>query len=210
MSLTLFLLLHSLTTRPPLLPVFTVATKPAVITAGVTGSALTVNLAFGDQEVEEWLNQLEPPYPLLFVDLDWAERYPSLIEIISEKNITIGLLGKNGDAYMNSKTLLEKQLLQYEEIFQAKPLWFRTADERFPKELVTTLLQKEINALGSSIRWTGEDLALEQKGEIVSVSSYKNDQLDFTALQQLANTHTFETIDQVLFNVQSKKKKFPN
>lgn len=111
---------------------------------------------------------------------------------------------------MESNDLLEKQIDQYEALFQSKPLWFRTADEQFPKELLNALSKKEINALSSSIRWTGGKIKLEQNGEIVSVSSYKNHQIDFKALQQLTNDHPFNTIDQVLFNLQSKKKKIPN
>ncbi|HLR23803.1 MAG TPA: hypothetical protein VK100_08860 [Pseudogracilibacillus sp.] len=185
-------------------------TTPAAITSGMKGSALTVNIAFGDDDVQQWIEQLQSPYPLIFLDLEWAERYPSTIEMMVEKNITIGLLGKDGNAYMESNDLLEKQIDQYEALFQSKPLWFRTADEQFPKELLNALSKKEINALSSSIRWTGGKIKLEQNGEIVSVSSYKNHQIDFKALQQLTNDHPFNTIDQVLFNLQSKKKKIPN
>lgn len=209
-SVTIFFIFHSFTKRQHYIPVFNVLTTPAAITSGMKGSALTVNIAFGDDDVQQWIEQLQSPYPLIFLDLEWAERYPSTIEMMVEKNITIGLLGKDGNAYMESNDLLEKQIDQYEALFQSKPLWFRTADEQFPKELLNALSKKEINALSSSIRWTGGKIKLEQNGEIVSVSSYKNHQIDFKALQQLTNDHPFNTIDQVLFNLQSKKKKIPN
>lgn len=209
-SLTLFLTFHTFSTRQHYIPVFNILTEPAAITNGVTGSALTVNISFGDTEVQQWIEQLQKPYPLLFIDIDWAKRYPSLVETMIEKNITIGLLGDEGDSYIDNTSLLQTQIEQYEKIFQSKPLWFRTADEKFPESLLQHVSKQEMNALGSSIRWTGKSLNLEGKGEIVSISSYKDQQVKFDQLQQLLNDHSFDSIDHVLFNLQSKKKKIPN
>ena len=76
--------------------VFRVTEKPVAITRGTYGSALTVNISFGDDEVMQWIQELEKPYPLLFIDMDWAGRYPETIRIINDKNIPTGLLGDKG------------------------------------------------------------------------------------------------------------------
>lgn len=208
-SLTLFFTFHTFSKKQHYIPVFNILAEPAAITSGVTGSALTVNIAFGDTDVEQWVEQLQEPYPLLFIDIDWAERYPSLIETMIEKNITTGLLGAKGRSYIDNTSLLNEQIIQYEKIFQSKPLWFRTTDEKFPPVLLNDLDKHKINALGSSLRWTGKPITLKQEGEIISVSSYKNQQVNFDQLQQFMNDASFTSIDQVLFNLQSKKKKIP-
>ena len=79
-----------------LLSVFRVTEEPAVIVRGASGSALTVNISFGDVEVEQWIQEFSKPYPLLFVDMKWAERFPETVRLIKEKNIPVGLLGDEG------------------------------------------------------------------------------------------------------------------
>lgn len=83
--LGLFILLPPLPEQASLTSVFRLTEEPAVIVQGTSGSALTVNISFGDVEVEQWIQGLSKPYPLLFVDMDWAERFPETVRLIAEK-----------------------------------------------------------------------------------------------------------------------------
>src|SRR6185437_4236331 len=106
----LFLLSPPLPKQNPLTAVFRVTEEPAVIVRGTSGSALTVNISFGDAEVEQWIRDLGKPYPLLFVDMEWAERFPETVQLINEKNIPVGLLGSKGMDYEQNTPLFIDQL----------------------------------------------------------------------------------------------------
>ena len=128
----LFVLFPPFPNQNPLTAVFRVTEEPAVIVRGTSGSALTVNISFGDVEVEQWIQELSKPYPLLFVDMEWAERFPETVRLISEKNIPVGLLGHEGKDYEQNIPLFIDQVQRFEILFGKKPLWFRTMDEDFP------------------------------------------------------------------------------
>ena len=162
----LFLLLPALPKQMSLVSVFRVTEEPAVIVRGASGSALTVNISFGDVEVEQWIQELSKPYPLIFVDMKWAGRFPETVRLIKEKNIPVGLLGDEGMTYEQNTPLFIDQLEQFEKTFGVKPLWFRTIDEVFPTTLHSMLWEAEINALGSSVVWNGGDFRLLLKGKL--------------------------------------------
>ena len=82
--------------------------------------------------MEQWIQELSKPYPLLLVDMKWAGRFPETVQLIKEKNISVGLLGDKGMTYEQNTPLFIEQLEQFEKIFGVKPLWFRTVDEVFP------------------------------------------------------------------------------
>ena len=88
--------------------VFRVTEEPAAITRGTYGSALTVNISFGDDEVEQWIQELKKPYPLLLIDMEWAERFPETVRLINEKNIPVGLLGDEGHAYEQNTRIIHQ------------------------------------------------------------------------------------------------------
>lgn len=205
----LFLVFPPLPNKLSLISVFRVTEEPVAITRGTYGSALTINLSFGDIEVVEWIHTLEKPYPLLFVDLEWANRSPDTIQLINEKNIPVGLLGHTGTAYEENEKLLLKQVEQFEDIFDEKPLWFRTVDETFPNALQTSLWELKINALGSSVIWTGGTVPKAVKGEIISIPHHQKERVPLSSLIQLTESRDFQTIEDVLFGPIGKTKKIP-
>lgn len=205
----LFLLFPPLPDKFPLISVFRVTEEPVAITRGTYGSALTVNISFGDDEVEQWIQTLEKPYPLLLVDLDWAGRFPETIRLITEKNIPIGLLGNEGNAYEADGRLLIEQIEQFENLFDKKPLWFRTIDETFPPFLHTLLWETEVNALGSSTIWTGGEIPPAIEGEIISIPHHRKDRLYLPELKKLTDSRDFQTIEEVLFGPLGKTRKLP-
>lgn len=189
--------------------VFRATEEPVAITQGTYGSALTVNISFGDDEVLNWVQELEKPYPTIFVDTDWAGRFPETIRLIKEKNIPTALLGKNGDDYENSAELLLEQIEQFEKIFGVKPLWFRTSDEIFSTFLHKVLWEAEVNAISSTFQWSGGDIPPATKGEIISVPHHRTNRVNLSEINRLSETREFQTIEDVLFGATVKKKKFP-
>lgn len=208
--LGLFLLFPPLPEQASLTSVFRLTDEPAVIVRGTSGSVLTVNISFGDVEVQEWIQGLSKPYPLLFVDTKWGERFPDTVRLIQEKNIPIGLLGDEGIAYEQNTSLFIKQLEQFETLFKVKPLWFRTVDEIFPSSLHTQLQKAEINALGSSVVWRGGDSPPISEGEILSVPHHRDDHIVLAELKKVYQNRTFTTIEDMLFKTTVKTKKIPN
>lgn len=205
----LFLVFPSLPEKDSFLSVFRVTEEPVAITRGTYGSALTINLSFGDDDVVEWIQTLKKPYPLIFVDVDWANRFPETIQLINEKNIPTGLLGSKGMDYEADGRLLINQVEQFEKSFKRKPLWFRTIDEIFPPFLHTLLWEAKINALGSSVTWMGGEIPPMTEGEIISVPHHRKDRINLLALKRLDETRDFQTIEEVLFGPIGKTKKIP-
>ena len=189
--------------------VFRVTNEPAAITRGTYGSALTVNISFGDDEVKSWVEELKKPYPTLFIDIDWAGRFPETIHIINEKNIPTALLGKNGAVYENDADLLLTQLNQFESIFGIKPLWFRTADEVFPLYLHEILLESEVNAIGSTFTWSGGEIPPVTEGEIISIPHHREIRINLLEVKRLSDSRDFQSMEDVLFGIKRKVKKIP-
>ncbi|KXH80838.1 hypothetical protein [Sporosarcina sp. HYO08] len=209
LSFGIFLLLPQFPEKESLISVFRATDEPAVIVRGTSGSALTVNISFGDQEVESWIQDLNPPYPFLFIDVDWAKRFPETVKMINKKNIPVGLLGTSGADYEQNPTLITEQLKQFESFFDSKPLWFRTMDEVFPQTLRQTLWKEEVNALGSTIHWNGGAIPPVKEGEIISVSHHRSDRTPLTDIKQLYGERTFKPLEDVLFSTTVKTKKIP-
>lgn len=208
-SCTLLFLFFLLPKKNTLTSVFLVTEKPAAIVRGTSGSALTINISFGDEPIKEWIGTLEKPYPLLFVDLEWAERFPETTLLIKNKKIPIGLLGNEGKLYESDEHLFKQQIKKYEKIFDEKPLWFRTSDETFPDTLHTLLLKEKINALGSSFNWSGGEIPPMTEGEIIAVSYHQKSKINLLDLKKLTDQRDFKTVEEVLFGPVGKTKKIP-
>ena len=161
------------------------------------------------EEVENWIKELQAPYPLLMVDMDWTDRFPETVRQINEKNIPVGLLGDSGTAYEESPELLASQLKRFEKTFGVKPLWFRTIDERFPQSLQKQLWKAEVNALGSSFIWTGGAVPPPKEGEIISIPHHRHERVKLNALDPLYKGRTFRPVEDVLFGTTVKTKKIP-
>lgn len=205
-----FLSFISLPEKSTVTSVFRITEKPTAIIRGTSGSALTINLSFGDEPVKEWIEKLEKPYPLILVDVNWAERFPETIQLIKRKKISTGLLGSNGKHYEDDDTLLKKQMSRYQNIFDEKPLWFRTSDEFFPEPLHALLWEDKINALGSTLNWSGGKIPPMTEGEIIAVSFHQKNKINFSDMDQLIDDRDFKSIEEVLFGPVGKTKKIPN
>lgn len=210
MSGILFFLLLSFPEKNTVTSVFRITEKPTAIIKGTSGSALTINLSFGDEPVKEWIENLEKPYPLLFVDLEWAERFPGTVDLIKKKKIPTGLLGMDGKHYEDDDILLKQQVSKYENIFEAKPLWFRTSDEYFPDTLHEDLWTEKINAIGSTFIWSGGKVPPKTDGEIIAVPFQQQNNINFADLKRLMEDRNFKTVEEVLFGPVGKTKKIPN
>jgi len=208
-SCGLFLLFPPFPKNYSLTSVFRVTEEPAAITHGTYGSALTVNISFGDDEVLNWISELKKPYPTLFIDMDWAERFPETIRIMKDKNIPTALLGQDSLAYENDAKLLVQQIERYEMTFGGKPLWFRTQDETFSQFLHELLWESEINAMGSSFIWTGGEIPPETKGEIISIPHHREQRINLAEINRLYESRDFQSIEDVIFGIQGKLKKIP-
>jgi len=189
--------------------VFRITDEPVAITRGTSGSALTVNISFGDDEVLQYIKELEKPYPLLLIDMEWANRFPETVRLINKKRIPTGLLGSNSEKYEQDSTLLITQLDQFERLFGIKPLWFRTADEVFPYFVHTLLWEVELNALGSSVTWDGGEIPAVTKGEIISIPHHRENRISLTDLKKLNDSRKFQSIEDVIFGTTVKMKKIP-
>ncbi|WP_432362041.1 hypothetical protein [Sporosarcina sp. UB5] len=204
------LLFPSMPGTDSLKTVFRLTDEPnEVIVRGMSGSALTINISFGDEEVEQLIRELQAPYPLLLLDMEWAERYPEIVQLIKKRNIPTGLLGHAGMNYEQNLPLLNEQLEKYEDFFGTKPLWFRTSDEQFPYTLRNALWDIEVNALGSSVRWhTGEPPPVIE-GEIISLPHHREQRITLTDFRKLTETRKNKSLEDVLFNMSIKTKKMP-
>ena len=153
--------------------------------------------------------RISKPYPLLLIDMNWAGRFPETVQLIKEKNISVGLLGDEGMTYDQNTPLFMGQLEQFEKTFEVKPLWFRTVDEVFPTTLHNMLWEAEVNALGSSVVWNGGDLPSVTKGEIISVPHHRENRVNLTELKKLNKDRTFISVEAMLFGTKVKIKKIP-
>ncbi|MDN4606482.1 hypothetical protein [Sporosarcina highlanderae] len=190
--------------------VFRLTDEPhEVIVRGMSGSALTINISFGDKEVEQLISELKAPYPLLLLDMDWADRFPEIVQMIKKRNIPTGLLGHEGLEYEQNIPLLIKQLEKYEELFGSKPLWFRTSDEFFPQSLRNALWDTEVNALGSTVQWSTGEPPPVLEGEILSIPHFREERITLANLNRLNETRQYKSLEDVLFNMSIKTKKIP-
>ena len=205
----LFVLLPLSFTAPKVMSVFKMTPEPEVIVRGTTGSALTVDISFGDSELEQWLASLSSPYPLVFIDMDWAKRFPDSVQVLLEKNMPVALLGATGKVYEDDESLLSQQLNDFQNTFHTTPLWFRTRDEQFPSTLLHALWKKEVNALGSTQRFSGGTLPKPVEGEILSVAFERKSSITLKEIDQLLKSREFHSVEDVLFATTVKTKKIP-
>lgn len=193
-----------------ILPVFQLTEKPNVISNGTYGKTITIDVTFGEEGMESFLNSLETPYPHFFLSNEWIERSPSLIQIMKNKNIPIGLLGQEGAAYMENPSLFKKEILRFEQSIGETPLWFRTKDYEFPAELQEVAWKHEVNLLSSSKQWMQSNPTPKlEKGDVLSVPLHIEEQIELKQLIQLLKSDSFLSIEENIFGLQTKTKTFP-
>ncbi|PUB00344.1 hypothetical protein C8K15_1762 [Paenisporosarcina sp. OV554] len=189
--------------------VFRVTEQPDVLMKGNHGVTLTVDLSFGREDVDDWITNLEKPYPLLFLDADWMERSPLIVKKIKEKNIPVGLLGQESKNYEENLGLLKKEIEIFQSEFGVVPLWYRTKDNIFPEPLKQQVWDSKINMVSSSIKWTAGDPPTIQKGDIVSVALHQKTRVSLKELTAFQKTHPFVSIEETLFGYKTQTKTFP-
>lgn len=191
-----------------LLPVFQLTEKPTIISKGSYGNTITIDLTFGKNDIEKFVNDLQAPYPHFFISIEWIERSEEIIEVMKEKNIPISLLGKSGLTYIENPTLFEQEVKQFEDAIGEKPLWFRTIDYEFPIELQTKAWEQEVNLLSSSKYWSNTVPSLE-KGDILSIPLHQEERVDIQQLAKLVQSTETITIEQNIFGLKVKTKTYP-
>ena len=189
--------------------VFRVTEQPDVLMKGNHGVTLTVDLSFGREDVDDWITNLEKPYPLLFLDADWMERSPLIVKKIKEKNIPVGLLGQESKNYEENLALLKKEIEIFQSEFGVVPLWYRTKDNIFPEPLKQQVWDSKINMVSSSIKWTAGDPPTIQKGDIVSVALHQKTRVSLKELTAFQKAHPFVSIEETLFGYKTQTKTFP-
>lgn len=189
--------------------VFRVTDQPDVLMKGNHGETLTVDLSFGREDVDEWITKLEKPYPLLFLDAEWIERSPLIVEKIKEKNIPVGLLGQESKIYKENLTLLKKEIEIFQSEFGVVPLWYRTKDHSFPEPLKQKVWDSKINMVSSSVNWTTGNPPTIQKGDIVSVALHQKTRVALKDLNAFQKAHPFVSIEETLFGYKTQTKTFP-
>lgn len=192
-----------------LVSVFRVTEQPDVITSGSNGMTLTVDLSFGREDVEEWISSMERPYPLVFLDAEWIERSPLIVEIITNKKIPVGLLGSEGKMYEESPDLLTKEIKVFEQAFDRPPLWFRTVDYEFPNELKEKVWDQEMNLVSASVFWTKGKFPKVKDGDIVSTPLHQKERASFKKLKELQKAYPYQTIEETLFAFKTDTKTYP-
>ena len=189
--------------------VFRVTEQPDVLMKGNHGVTLTVDLSFGREDVDDWITNLEKPYPLLFLDADWMERSPLIVKKIKEKNIPVGLLGQESKNYEENLALLKKEIEIFQSEFGVVPLWYRTKDNIFPEPLKQQVWDSKINMVSSSIKWTAGDPPTIQKGDIVSVALHQKTRVSLKELTAFQKAHPFVSIEETLFGYKKQTKTIP-
>lgn len=189
--------------------VFRVTDQPDVIATGSNGMTLTVDLSFGREDIEKWISSIEKPYPLLFLDADWIERSPLIVEMITEKKIPTGLLGHNGSMYEDKQDLLTNEMAVFEQAFGVAPIWFRTADYEFPNVLKEKVWDQQMNMVSASVFWDEGDAPKVTKGDIVSVSLHQKKRVSLEKLHIFQKEYPFQTLEETLFAFKTNTKTYP-
>ena len=204
-----FIIVFFIQQNEELKSVFRLTEQPDVLVKGNHGMALTVDLSFGREDVEEWIGNLEKPYPLLFLDAAWIERSPLIVKKIKEKKIPVGLLGQDSKNYEDSPKHLEKEIKAFESAFGYVPLWYRTHDHKFTDTLKAQVWEYQVNMVGASIAWTSGPTPKVKKGDIVSASLHKDERVDLKALTSFQKSHPFVSLEETIFGYKTESKTFP-
>lgn len=194
--------------RDSIISVFRMTDEPLIISKGNYGQSLIVEVSFSHEGLEEWLQSLKQPYPLLMLDADWIARSPKIVEQIKKQNMPTGLLGKNGAENSYSIEEFNKDLKIYEKHFNNKPLWFMTADYEFGTNLQQAVFNQEINLLSPSMIYAKNHYQ-KTDGAIVSLKLHEKSKPNFEEYAKLIETEKFVSIEENVFGYTIKTKKIP-
>src|SRR5690625_490516 len=105
---------------------FTVFSKdePTALSKGnanETNIALTFNISWGDEKIDDILKQLEQNqvHASFFVSGEWAEKHPDIVEKITEGKHELGMLGYRYKSFLDQEIeQIRKDLLHAKEVFK--------------------------------------------------------------------------------------------
>ena len=186
---------------------FHMTSEPNVIVKGHYGQTLIVELSYSHNGLEQWITQLSKPFPLFLVDAQWIERSEPLVRLLIDKQIPVGLLGKNNESY-EGDDLLTKELNIFEKAFDQQPLWFMTRDYNISTSLQRQLFTSKINMLAPSISFPSIERDLEN-GDIISILLHRETEISFETIQQFQQQHSFLSIEENLFGYSISTKRYP-
>lgn len=187
-----------------ILPTFQLTNAPNIITKGHYGATLIVEISYSHNGLEEWLQQLHEPYPLVLADTDWLMRSENVVKLLQEKKIPVGLLGKASSMY-EDRLLLEKELTAFGQILQQDPLWFATRDDLIDSLLLEQLFKRQINALSPTTTFP----IAPSEGEFVAIRLHRDSSIDFKQIEHYMNSHKFISIEESLFGYTISTKRYP-
>lgn len=207
LGLVVFLLLFYKNEISSVIPVFHATNEPNVISKGNYGQTLILEVSFSHDGFEQFLENLQPPYPLLVLHSDWIGRSASTIEIIQRKRLPTALLGNNSITYDNNNTFL-KEVTIYEKSFGRKPLWFMTKDYIFSDELKQRIFAERINMIAPTALWQkGMELS---EGMIITIPLHEESSIDFEQLNTfIQGQQSFVSIEENIFGYTINTKRFP-
>lgn len=185
-------------------PTFQLTNSPNIIVKGHYGEVLIVEISYSHEGLEQWLQQLTKPYPLILADASWLKRSEHITKILIEKQIPIGLLGQNNEMYENTQ-LLDQELAIFYDVFQQTPLWFATQNDIVDAALLQNLFNKQINVLAPTNTYP----ASPNEGEFVAIHLHRHMPIDFQKVTNYIKAHSFLSIEESLFGYEIKTKRSP-
>lgn len=194
--------------RDSIISVFRMTDEPLIISKGNYGQSLVVEISFSHEGLEEWLQTLKQPYPLLMLDANWIARSPKIIEQIKNQNIPTGLLGGKGAEDLYTTKHFNADLQIYEKYFDNKPLWFMTSDYEFSKTLQQVVFNEEINLLSPTMIYS-KDTYQKADGSIIALRLHEKSKPSFKEYSKLIEMEKFISIEENVFGYSIKTKRIP-
>lgn len=194
--------------KETIISAFRLSNEPIVISKGNYGQSLIVEISFSHKGLNEWIGQLNKPYPLLMLDADWIERSPDTVNLIKKKNIPTGLYGQSNKKEF-SFDLFRKEIQIYEKHFNSKPLWYMTSNYEYPEELKQSAFKEKINLLSPTTIYSEDNTNLNTKGAIISMQIHETSNPNFKNMTNFVQSKQFISIEENIFGYTMKSNKLP-
>lgn len=206
----ILILLFIISKKDTIITAFRLSDEPIVISKGNYGQSLIVEISFSHDGLKEWIEQLEKPYPLFMLDVNWIERSPEMVELIKKKNIPTGIYGNNHGSEF-SIDLFKKEIEIYEETFHNKPLWYMSSNYDYPQSLKQAAFNEKINLLSPTFIFSEKTSHSQQnnEGAIISVQIHETSNPNFNNVTKLLKKQNFISIEENIFGYSMKSKRIP-
>lgn len=193
--------------KETIISAFRISNEPLVISKGNYGQSLIVEISFSHDGINEWIEQLNKPYPLFMLEANWIERSPETVELLKKKNIPTGLYGKSGEEF--SIDIFNKEVDIYVKHFKNKPLWYMTSDYKYSQDLRQAAFNEQINLLSPTFIYSKENQSQNKNGSIISIQVHENNKPNFQDVTKFINSNQFISIEENIFGYKMKSKKSP-